>query len=69
MKPHEAYTKLIGHAKETALLGSCASVLSWDQETNMPPAGATEYDWRRPKIFRGQKGRPMSPAGAGTVRR
>ena len=40
MKPHETYAKLITHAKETALLGSCASVLHWDQETNMPPAGA-----------------------------
>jgi carboxypeptidase Taq len=38
--PREAYDALIAHVKQTALLGSCASVLSWDRETYMPKGGA-----------------------------
>ena len=39
-KTGDLYDQLIGELKETALLGSCASVLSWDEQTYLPPAGA-----------------------------
>lgn len=35
----ESYAKLLGRAKEIALLDSTASLLSWDQETCMPAKG------------------------------
>lgn len=35
-----AYTELIRELKQTALLASCSAVLSWDEQTYMPPAGA-----------------------------
>lgn len=35
----ELYLELIEHLRKTALLGSCSSVLSWDEQVNMPPAG------------------------------
>ena len=35
-----AYEQLVEHLKQTALLASCASVLSWDEQTYMPPGGA-----------------------------
>lgn len=38
--PGQAYTELIEHLRQTALLGSCASVLGWDEQTYMPPGGA-----------------------------
>jgi carboxypeptidase Taq len=34
------YDELISELKRTALLASCTSVLSWDEQTYMPPAGA-----------------------------
>ena len=34
-----AYEELIARVRETATLGSTASLLSWDQETQMPPGG------------------------------
>ncbi|MHC4960087.1 MAG: carboxypeptidase M32 [Planctomycetota bacterium] len=34
-----SYEKLLGYRRETATLGSCASLLGWDQETYMPHAG------------------------------
>ncbi|MEM1060075.1 MAG: carboxypeptidase M32 [Verrucomicrobiota bacterium] len=33
------YEKLVARGRELAVLGSTASVLSWDQETYLPPAG------------------------------
>jgi carboxypeptidase Taq len=36
----DAYTDLIRRAKEAALLGSCASVLGWDERTYMPREGS-----------------------------
>jgi carboxypeptidase Taq len=41
MTPDIAYTELIARAREDALLGSCASLLEWDQETYMP-AGSVD---------------------------
>lgn len=35
-----AYGNLITHVKECALLGSCGSVLGWDERTHMPHAGS-----------------------------
>lgn len=35
-----AYDDLIAHVKETAVLGSCASVLGWDERTYMPRNGS-----------------------------
>ncbi|MCY2956890.1 MAG: carboxypeptidase M32 [Planctomycetota bacterium] len=34
-----AYEELCAHSKKTFVLSSAASVLSWDQETGMPPGG------------------------------
>ncbi|QDT33273.1 carboxypeptidase M32 [Thalassoglobus polymorphus] len=36
----KAYTKLVEHLKGLGLLRSCASVLGWDEQTNLPPKGA-----------------------------
>ena len=35
-----AYERVVGHARETSLLGSILSVLEWDERTMLPPAGA-----------------------------
>lgn len=37
--PEEAYQELIQRTKAVAVLGSCASLLDWDQRTYMPPHG------------------------------
>jgi len=36
----EMYDELVRELQQTALLGSCASVLGWDEQTYMPPGGA-----------------------------
>ena len=36
-----AYDALRAHMKETALLGSCGSVLGWDERTYMPREGGS----------------------------
>ncbi|MCA9052651.1 MAG: carboxypeptidase M32 [Planctomycetaceae bacterium] len=33
------YDELVSHLRQTALLKSCASVLSWDEQTYLPPQG------------------------------
>jgi carboxypeptidase Taq len=38
--PKAAYQELVSLLHSTAVLGSCASVLSWDEQTYLPPAGA-----------------------------
>jgi carboxypeptidase Taq len=38
--PHQLYNELLTLTKKASLLGSCASVLSWDRETYMPEGGA-----------------------------
>lgn len=40
MSTQEKYQELIKRTRETALLGSCMSVLGWDQRTYMPRAGS-----------------------------
>ena len=35
-----AYDELTQRLREAELLGSCASVLSWDEQTHLPPGGA-----------------------------
>ena len=35
----DRYAELVAHLQQTALLGSCSSVLSWDEQTNLPPGG------------------------------
>ena len=37
--PQELYAELISHLTGTALLGSCAAVLGWDEQTYLPPGG------------------------------
>ncbi|MEA1949971.1 MAG: carboxypeptidase M32, partial [Planctomycetota bacterium] len=37
--PKQAYKQLIQLRKEVSLLGSCESLLGWDQEVYMPPKG------------------------------
>jgi carboxypeptidase Taq len=36
----DAYSELVRRAKETAVLGSCAGVLGWDERTYLPRKGA-----------------------------
>ena len=40
MNAHAAYDELVRLARERALLGSCAALLAWDEETYMPRGGA-----------------------------
>ncbi|MFO0948047.1 MAG: carboxypeptidase M32 [Planctomycetota bacterium] len=40
MSVQEAYAALVTWSKETTLLGSCASVLAWEEQTYMPAGGA-----------------------------
>ena len=40
MKAKAAYEELVRLARERALLGSCAALLAWDEETYMPRGGA-----------------------------
>src|SRR5438876_11632866 len=40
MSANEAYAELIRRIKEHGLLGSCASMLGWDERTYMPPKGS-----------------------------
>ncbi len=40
MTAQQAYEELIRRTRETALLGSCAELLGWDELTYMPRAGA-----------------------------
>lgn len=35
-----AYEELVSRMREAELLGSCASLLSWDEQTHLPPRGA-----------------------------
>jgi carboxypeptidase Taq len=39
MNAQAAYDELIRRVREQSLLGSCAVLLSWDEETYMPPGG------------------------------
>ncbi len=43
MTPEQAYQSLLARFREIVLISSSNSVLRWDQEVNMPPAGAK---WR-----------------------
>ena len=36
----KSYEELLSLLREAALLNSCASVLGWDEQTNLPPAGS-----------------------------
>ncbi len=40
MQTDEAYDELIRRARELAILGSCSSLLGWDEQTYMPTGGA-----------------------------
>jgi carboxypeptidase Taq len=40
MPPQQAYQELCKTLREISILGSCASLLNWDQRTYMPPNGA-----------------------------
>jgi carboxypeptidase Taq len=42
MDAQSAYAELIGRSRELRLLASCSAVLSWDEQTYMPP-GAAAY--------------------------
>ena len=41
MSPDQAYAELIQRIKEHAVLGSCGSVLGWDERTYMPRQGSS----------------------------
>ena len=41
MKAKAAYEELVRLSRERALLASCVALLAWDEETYMPPGGAT----------------------------
>ena len=36
----QAYAQVLDRVKEARLLGSCAEVLGWDEQTYMPPKGS-----------------------------
>lgn len=40
MSADDAYQNLLSRWREVTLLGACRSVLSWDEQTYMPPGGA-----------------------------
>src|SRR2546427_11611923 len=40
MKQRDTYDELLRRVKEWTLLGSCSSVLSWDEQTFMPRQGS-----------------------------
>ncbi len=40
MATEDAYTDVLKRSRETALLGSCGSLLGWDERTGLPPKGA-----------------------------
>ncbi|MEM1315826.1 MAG: carboxypeptidase M32 [Pseudomonadota bacterium] len=40
--PSDAYAALLAHHARIAALSDAAAILSWDQETHMPPAGAAQ---------------------------
>ena len=40
MTTDQAYTELLRRVKDPSILGSCASVLGWDERTYMPRGGA-----------------------------
>ncbi len=40
MDSHQAYTELLSRVREAAVLGSCASLLGWDERTYMPRKGS-----------------------------
>src|ERR1700676_1275279 len=40
MTAHQAYTELLRRTREAGLLGSCASLLGWDERTYMPRRAA-----------------------------
>ncbi len=40
MTPQEAYTALLARVRQAAVLGSCASLLGWDERTYMPRKGS-----------------------------
>jgi carboxypeptidase Taq len=40
MNSHEAYAELVRRARESAILGSCSSLLGWDEHTFMPTGAA-----------------------------
>ncbi len=40
MDAHEAYSELIHRVREQTILGSCSSLLGWDEQTFMPASGA-----------------------------
>jgi carboxypeptidase Taq len=52
MDARAAYEELITHTRGTALLGSCAELLGWDEMTHMPPAGA-EHRGRQMALLAG----------------
>lgn len=39
-RAESAYEELVARMREAELLGSCASLLSWDEQTHLPPRGA-----------------------------
>lgn len=40
MSPTEAYSELVDRTRTASAIGSCASLLIWDEQTYMPPGGA-----------------------------
>jgi carboxypeptidase Taq len=52
MKAEAAYSALIDLSRQAALLGSCAELLGWDEETYMP-SGGTELRGRQMALLAG----------------
>ena len=56
MTPADHYAELIRRTKEASLLGSCASVLGWDERVNMLPR-------ERLGVARGEQMAAVGPHG------
>src|SRR5580704_12477642 len=52
MSARNVYAELIRHSQQAALLGSCAELLGWDEDTYMPPAGV-EHRGRQMALLAG----------------
>jgi carboxypeptidase Taq len=47
MTAPDAYSRLVDHARQTALFGSALALLHWDQRTQIPPQG---HAWRAEQV-------------------
>jgi carboxypeptidase Taq len=61
----DSYAALLAHTRETALLQSTAAILSWDQETMMPPGGVAHRARQLAQLARLAHEQSVDPRVAG----